>query len=327
MKVFLKKTFIIVTLLHIYMYSIAQSDFESKIQENKYYDCFITKIVKVNNGYLLKCLVEVAPNNAEIAWVVVPSTNMYYRGKHISPKTMIYNKGKIISLYRTYSLSFKKYNQKPLGRKREEVTIGDDYGEIADILLGYKVVSLQETFNIRTYYTTLDFGIKKQNFDSLALKKETWFSESIDSLQKIVHSFLYDFSYNDLTKTTCSSCDTSQINACFSKWGESNYIRFLGPIEFPSKRKRRYDWDENKNFSQRIKICQEMYGLPFIGADPNMYNVTILNMQLLYSNDNLLTIRVQWAIHQHSVYSIVLSLRQTSGNWDIVGIARKLLNE
>lgn len=312
-----------------YVSGMAQSEIESKIQENKYYDCFLTEVMKVNNGYLLSCLVTIAPDNVETIWVVVPFHNMYYRGKRISAKKIIYYQGKYVSAYRTYSLSFKKYNQVPLGWKynNNQTYYGDDYGEIVDVLFGKKIVSLQETLNIRSYYVTLDFGTRHQKSDSLARAKETLFSESMDSIQEVVNSFLYDFSYKNLSKDVCNFCKTNQINACFGKWGKQTYPRYLGPQVLPASRKFRYNWNGDRTYFRRIQNCQEMYGLPFISGDTSIYKVTIHDMQLLYWNDNLLTIKVQWSIRQHKTYSIVFSLKQTSNGWQVVGIARRLLNE
>lgn len=324
-----KLCFLIPLFLLSYVSGMAQSEIKSQIQENNYYDCFLTKIMKVNNGYLLSCLVAISPDNAETIWVVVPSDNMYYRGKRISAKKIINYQGKYVSVYRTYSLSFKKYNQVPLGWKYNynQTYYGDDYGEIVDILFWGKIVSLQETMNIRSYYVTLDFGTRHQKSDSLAHAKETLFSETMDSVQEVVNSFLYDFSYKDLSKDVCNSCETNQINVCFGKWGKQTYLRDLRPQKLPASRKFRYDWNGDRTYFRRIQNCQEKYGLPFRSGDTSIFKVTIHDVQLLYWNDNLLTIKVQWSIHQQKPYSIVLSLRQTSEGWQVVGIARKLLNE
>lgn len=324
-----KLYFLIPLFLLSYVFGMAQSEIEFQIQESNYYDCILTKIIKVNNGYLLSCMVPIASNNTETIWVVVPSRNMYYQGKRIRAKKIIYYQGKYVSVYRTYSLSFKKYNQVQLGWKYNynKTYYGDDYGEIVDILFGKKIVSLQETMNIQSYYVTLDFGTRHQKSDSLARAKESLFSESMDSIQGVVNSFLCDFSYKDLSKDVCNFCETNQINMCFGKWGKQTYLRDLEPQRLPASRKFRYDWNGDRSYSRRIQNCQEKYGLPFRSGDTGIFKVTIHDMQLLYWNDNLLTIKIQWSSHQQKPYSIVLSLGQTSEGWQVVGIARKLLNE
>ena len=284
----------------------------SAIKEGEYYPTFIEKIQKVKNGYILTCFVCV--NSRKIpAWVVVPTGDLIYKGRSIQKHSNLL-------------LSFKKYNRNYLGHlfdyENNHYIVGDYFEDVLDILVGDKVVSVQETDLTKYYFISLDIGNGTDiDGDSIAYCKEKKFQKDSLSIKESVQCFIQQFVFEKKWSVNSCDIDTMKLNDCMSHWSKSSYCRDFSKKNVASKcRQPRYDWHSYKTFSDRMSYFQKLNSYPMTYEEPTQ--IIISDMQLLYARNNLITIRVYWKILNKEYHTTIMTLRKDSEDWTVCGVVK-----
>lgn len=285
----------------------------SYIQEGIYYPTYIKEIQKIENGYVVRCNVNVQ-GSLFPAWVVTGANDLIYNGKRLHKRSHC-------------SLSFKKYHQISLGysARPPKTWIGDYYEEILDVLQGNKIISVKETNLTKCFLVSLDLGRKEKHWnDSVAFHKEAAFEQMKDSLLPTLRSFLHTFSYSSDWKNSIDLLDIPQMEHCFAQW--SHHAKFLDfSNQYYNKQefsKRKYGWGRI-GFEEKIKDCQWQRKLPVIAEKIEDERIEISDLRLLYMSGDRITVRVSWTILQGEAHTLVLSLERKNGQWKITGVACK----
>lgn len=284
----------------------------SYIQEGIYYPTYIKEIQKIENGYVVRCNVNVQ-GSLFPAWVVAGANDLKYNGKRLHKRSHC-------------SLSFKKYHQISLGysARPPKTWIGDYYEEILDVLQGIKIISVKETNHTKCFLVSLDLGRKEKHWnDSVAFCKEEAFEQIKDSLLPTLRDFLHRFSYFTKWEESAEFWDVSQMQHCFNQWSLSS--KFLDLKQQNDKQefsKQKFGW-RRCDFAEKISDCQSAQHLPVIAEKIEDERIEISDLRLLYMSGDRITVRVSWTILQGEAHTLVLSLERKNEQWKITGVARK----
>lgn len=286
----------------------------SYIQEGIYYPTYIKEIQKIENGYVVRCNVNVQ-GSLFPAWVVAGANDLKDNGKRLHKRSHC-------------SLSFKKYHQISLGysARPPKTWIGDYYEEILDVLLGGKIASVKENDFTKCFLVSLDLdGEGKQWNDSVAFHKEAAFEQMKDSILPTLRDFLHTFSYSSDWGNSIDLLDIPQMEHCFAQWSQD--AKFLDCAKHKKNDKqefsqRKYGWGRLR-FEEELKDCQSSRKLPVIAGEIEDERIEIADLRLLYMSGNRITVRVNWTILQGEAHTLVISLQQEGDKWKITGLARK----
>ena len=288
------------------------------LEENKYYLFKITKIIVMRDGYLIRATTKI--NNKKVAVVIVSPKE--------SNKHYLENRN-ALRLNKKYSLSLQRYFQVP------SCHIGNEGGNIVDILLGDHTISINESGYYWYIFTTM-------NLDGLTVRDEQFtdsllnmYSKDTNNIRILVDSFVQHICFN---KTMYEMTDTIRMKASLIRYGEKLWKR--SPIELLEGHYDKQNWHidsvppkinwtthpyyiDTCNVGMMFQhILDEYCGLPISDTLINE-DMKTDKIRLLYVDPTqyLYTVEIEWSLPSlNKTFILVLNVRKIEDKLIICGL-------
>ncbi|MDR2980224.1 MAG: hypothetical protein LBV02_07285 [Bacteroidales bacterium] len=294
-------------------------DLSFLLQEDSCYDFKITGIKSLPEGYIMQARTCVDSLNVR-AYLVTP------KGYPIKSVQKRIKRGK------NYRLHLRRYFLLP-------ARVGIEAGSTVDVMLGNKVISINENGEYTYLFTSLDMeGLYQIKSRDVAVKKQKFQKEEAN-LKNNILPFLEYVSWGVQPNNLLDIIDTTQVKRSLRKYGKHYWSRHPSDIYHPE---RRYEWQLDhpvekhdwrywdsinpKNYDEVFwRMLKRDYHLPLTVQDvcrDSLYSSIKLKL-LYYSKPNIYTVQVAWKIpNVNKTYVAILNIQRKEDAYKVIGFNR-----